>query len=126
MVKAFAYGAGSSEIANLLEYQRVDYLAVAFADEGVELRESGITLPIMVMSPEYSAFDQIIRHNLEPEIFSISLLRKFTETASRNGLIDYPVHLKIDSGMHRLGIMPEETDERSPSSQASIHSHASC
>lgn len=111
MVKAFAYGAGSSEIANLLEYQRVDYLAVAFADEGVELRESGITLPIMVMSPEYSAFDLIIRHNLEPEIFSIPLLRKFSETASRNGLIDYPVHLKIDSGMHRLGIMPEETDE---------------
>ena len=111
MVKAFAYGAGSSEIANLLEYQRVDYLAVAFADEGVELRESGITLPIMVMSPESSAFDLIIRHNLEPEIFSIPLLRKFSEIASRNGLIDYPVHLKIDSGMHRLGIMPEETGE---------------
>jgi Alr-MurF fusion protein len=111
MVKAFAYGAGSSEIANLLEYQRVDYLAVAFADEGVELRESGISLPIMVMSPEYSAFDLIIRHNLEPEIFSIPLLQKFAETASRNGLIGYPVHLKIDSGMHRLGIMPEETDE---------------
>ena len=111
MVKAFAYGAGSSEIAGLLEYHRVDYLAVAYADEGVELRESGVTLPVMVMSPELSAFELIIRHNLEPEIFSIPILRKFTEIASRHGLVDYPVHIKIDSGMHRLGFMPEETEE---------------
>jgi alanine racemase len=111
MVKAFAYGAGSSEIANLLEYHRVDYLAVAYADEGVELRESGITLPIMVMSPETSAFELIIRYNLEPEIFSIPILRKFAEIASRHGLVGYPVHIKIDSGMHRLGLMPDEINE---------------
>jgi Alr-MurF fusion protein len=111
MVKAFAYGAGSSEIANLLEYHRVDYLAVAYADEGVELRESGITLPIMVMSPETSAFELIIRYNLEPEIFSIPILRKFAEIASRHGLVGYPVHIKIDSGMHRLGFMPDEINE---------------
>ena len=108
MVKAFAYGAGSSEIANLLEYHRVDYLAVAYADEGVELREAGVTLPIMVMSPEFSAFELMIRHNLEPEIFSFSILQKFAEIASRHGMIDYPVHIKIDSGMHRLGFMPGE------------------
>jgi Alr-MurF fusion protein len=111
MVKAFAYGAGSSEIANLLEYQRVDYLAVAYADEGVELREAGVNLPVMVMNPESSAFELMIRHTLEPEIYSISLLQKFTDIASRHGLIDYPVHIKIDSGMHRLGFMPSETNE---------------
>jgi len=111
MVKAFAYGAGSSEIAGLLEYHRVDYLAVAYADEGVELREAGVTLPVMVMNPELSAFDLMIKNNLEPELFSIPLLRKFADIASRHGLIDYPVHIKIDSGMHRLGFMPDETDE---------------
>jgi alanine racemase len=111
MVKAFAYGAGSSEIASLLEYHRVDYLAVAYADEGVELREAGIALPIMVMNPQSSAFDLMIRHNLEPEIFSIPLLKKFEDIAARHGLVDYPVHIKIDSGMHRLGFMPDETVE---------------
>jgi Alr-MurF fusion protein len=111
MVKAFAYGAGSSEIANLLEYHRVDYLAVAYADEGVELREAGVMLPVMVMNPEFSAFELMIRHNLEPEIYSVTLLRKFADIASRHGLAEYPVHIKIDSGMHRLGFMPSETDE---------------
>jgi alanine racemase len=111
MVKAFAYGAGSSEIASLLEYHRVDYLAVAYADEGVELRGAGVTLPVMVMNPELSAFDLMIRNNLEPEIYSLSLLRKFADIASRYGLVEYPVHIKIDSGMHRLGFMPDETDE---------------
>jgi alanine racemase len=111
MVKAFAYGAGSSEIAALLKYQRVDYLAVAYVDEGVELREAGVFLPVMVMNPEPAAFDLMIRHNLEPEIFSIPLLGKFSDIASRHGLADYPVHIKIDSGMHRLGFMPDETAE---------------
>ena len=111
MVKAFAYGVGSSEIASLLEYHRVDYLAVAYADEGVELREAGVTLPVMVMNPEFSAFDLMIRHNLEPEIFSIPLLRKFADIASRHGLVEYPVHIKIDSGMHRLGFMQNEKNE---------------
>ncbi len=109
MVKAFAYGAGPSEIASLLEYHRIDYLAVAYADEGVELRQAGVTLPIVVMNPETSAFNVMIKYNLEPEIYSLSLLHKFSDAASRNGLVQYPVHIKIDSGMHRLGFMPEET-----------------
>ncbi len=111
MVKAFAYGAGSAEIASLLEYHRIDYLAVAYADEGVELREAGVTLPVMVMNPESSAFEVMIRYNLEPEIFSLQLLKQFSEVASRHGLIDYPVHIKIDTGMHRLGFMPDESEE---------------
>jgi Alr-MurF fusion protein len=111
MVKAFAYGAGSSEIAALLEYHRADYLAVAYADEGVELREAGISLPVMVMNPESSAFELMIRNNLEPEIYSPELLRKFVSIASRHGLVDYPVHIKIDSGMHRLGFMPDEIND---------------
>jgi alanine racemase len=111
MVKAFAYGSGSSEIAAHLEYHRVDYLAVAYADEGVELRNSGVSLPVMVMNPEQSAFDLMIRHNLEPEIYSLRVLRSFADVASRHGLVDYPVHIKIDSGMHRLGFMPGETNE---------------
>jgi alanine racemase len=110
MVKAFAYGAGPAEISALLEYHRVSYLAVAYADEGVELRNSSVTLPIMVMNPDPSASEMMIKYSLEPEIYSFSSLSRFLEVASRHGLINYPVHLKIDSGMHRLGFMPEETD----------------
>ncbi|MFN8240538.1 MAG: bifunctional UDP-N-acetylmuramoyl-tripeptide:D-alanyl-D-alanine ligase/alanine racemase [Bacteroidales bacterium] len=110
MVKAFAYGAGSAEIAAFLEYHRVDYLTVAYADEGVDLRKAGITLPIMVMNPEPSSFETIIRNNLEPELYSLPVFNSFRETASRHGLCDYPVHLKIDSGMHRLGFMQEDLD----------------
>lgn len=106
MVKAFAYGAGPSEIAALLEYHRVSYLAVAYADEGVELRSAGVTMPVMVMNPDPSASDLMIKYNLEPELYSFESLRNFTETASRHGLIGYPVHIKIDTGMHRLGFMP--------------------
>ncbi len=111
MVKAFAYGAGSVEIARSLEYQRVNYLAVAYADEGVVLREGGITLPIMVMNPDPAAAEMMIRYSLEPEIFSFSSFRRFSAVASRHGLVNYPVHIKIDSGMHRLGFLPEETEE---------------
>jgi Alr-MurF fusion protein len=111
MVKAFAYGAGPAEIAGLLEYHRIEYLGVAYADEGAELREAGVTLPIMVMNPEQSAFELIIRYNLEPEIYSLSLFSTFAAIASRHGLIQFPVHIKIDSGMHRLGFLPEEIDE---------------
>ena len=110
MVKAFAYGSGPFEIAKLLEYHRIDYLAVAYADEGVELREAGVTVPVIVMNPEPSAFSLMIRHGLEPEIYSLSLLNKFTDAASRHGLVHYPVHIKIDTGMHRLGFMPDETE----------------
>jgi len=108
MVKAFAYGAGSSEIASLLEYHRVSYLAVAYADEGVELRNAGVTLPVMVMNPDPSAYDLMIKFSLEPELFSFSSFRSFTAAAERHGLMGYPVHIKIDTGMHRLGFMQEE------------------
>ena len=110
MVKAFAYGAGSAEIASLLEYHRVSYLGVAYSDEGVDLRKAGVTMPVMVMSPDLSSSDVIIQHNLEPEIYSFPSLERFTETASKHGLYNYPIHLKIDTGMHRLGFMPEEID----------------
>jgi Alr-MurF fusion protein len=111
MVKAFAYGAGPAEIAALLEYHRVSYLGVAFVDEGIQLRNAGVTLPVMVMNPEFSSSEQIIKYNLEPEIYSFYSLVKFNEAASRHGLMGYPVHLKIDTGMHRLGFMPEEVEE---------------
>jgi alanine racemase len=110
MVKAFAYGAGPAEISSLLEYHRVSYLAVAYADEGVELRNAGVTLPVMVMNPDPSASELMIRYNLEPELFSFASFYNFTEAASRHGLINYPVHIKIDTGMHRLGFMPEDVE----------------
>lgn len=108
MVKAFSYGSGSYEIANLLQFMKVDYLAVAFTDEGVELRKAGITLPIMVMNPEPASFDALIEHNLEPELFSFTIFHAFEQYLEQEGINSYPVHLKIDTGMHRLGFMPEE------------------
>ena len=111
MVKAFAYGAGPAEIASLLEYHRVSWLAVAYTDEGIELRNAGVTLPVMVMNPDPASLEQIIGYDLEPELYNFSTLKEFTDIASRHGLIDYPVHIKIDSGMHRLGFMPEDTEE---------------
>lgn len=110
MVKAFSYGSGSFEIANLLEFNKVDYLAVAFADEGVALRAAGATLPIMVMSPDVMAFDTIIDNKLEPEIFSFRILQEFIDALNRKNLENYPVHIKLDTGMHRLGFMESETD----------------
>ena len=110
MVKAFAYGAGPAEIAALLEYHRINYLAVAYVDEGVELRNSGVTLPVMVMNPDPSASELMIKYSLEPELYSFLSLEQFAAVASRHGLISYPVHIKIDSGMHRLGFMPEDID----------------
>jgi alanine racemase len=111
MVKAFAYGAGPAEISGLLEYHRVSYLGVAYADEGVELRNAGVTLPVMVMNPDPTSLEVMIRYNLEPVIYSFYSLRQFTDMASKHGLIQYPVHIKIDSGMHRLGFMPGEVDD---------------
>lgn len=104
MVKAFAYGAGSYDVAQILEYNRVDYLAVAYADEGISLREDGITLPIMVLNPELSSYDAMIRYHLEPQLFSFRTLEHFTRalqasTEARR----YPVHIKINTGMNRLG-----------------------
>lgn len=111
MVKAFSYGSGSFEIANVLQYHNVDYLAVAYADEGIELRKAGINLPIMVMSPEEQAFDTMIRHQLEPEIFSFRTLDLLEKTIKRNALPQnkpVKIHIKIDTGMHRLGFLPAD------------------
>ncbi|UCH13239.1 MAG: bifunctional UDP-N-acetylmuramoyl-tripeptide:D-alanyl-D-alanine ligase/alanine racemase [Bacteroidales bacterium] len=108
MVKAFSYGSGSYEIANMLQFQRTDYLGVAFVDEGVSLRQAGITIPILVMSPELGSYDQIIKYQLEPEIYSFRSLELFDEAVRRNQEISYPVHIKIDTGMHRLGFLESE------------------
>ena len=110
MVKALSYGSGSYEIANVLQYQRVDYLGVAIADEGVALRNTGITIPVMVMNPGHGSYDTIISHRLEPEIFGFSGLTLFNQAVIRNQEMEYPVHLKIDSGMHRLGFLEEEVE----------------
>ncbi|MCD0488839.1 bifunctional UDP-N-acetylmuramoyl-tripeptide:D-alanyl-D-alanine ligase/alanine racemase [Pedobacter sp. MC2016-14] len=107
MVKAFSYGSGSFEIANLLQYHKVDYLAVAYADEGIALRKAGITMPIMVMSPEPFAFEAIVKYKLEPELYNPEILTAFAGFLPAS-TIGYPVHLKIDTGMHRLGF--EEPD----------------
>lgn len=103
MVKAFGYGNGGYEIAKLLEHHKVDYLGVAFADEGIELRNAGITTPIMVLNPENSSFRAMIAYNLEPEIYSIHGLQAFLKTAQEQNISEYPIHIKLDTGMHRLG-----------------------
>ena len=108
MVKAFAYGSGSVEVARTLQHHHCDYLAVAVADEGAELRREGIRIPIVVMNPEQGSFGMIFNHNLEPEIYSFRLLDAFIRHAEKLGITNYPVHVKIDSGMHRLGF--EEKD----------------
>ncbi len=103
MVKASSYGLGDYEIAQLLESQGVEYLAVAFVDEGVLLRERGITMPIIVLNADEDSFEQMIQMQLEPEIYSQRSLSLFVEALERNGEVSYPIHIKIDSGMHRLG-----------------------
>jgi Alr-MurF fusion protein len=103
MVKAFSYGSGDVEIASLLQYQNVAYLAVAVTDEGVILRNAGIQTPVIVMNPEQNSFQQIIDYRLEPNIYSIELLENFVKTVVQNGIHEFPVHLKIDTGMNRLG-----------------------
>ena len=108
MVKAFSYGSGSFEIANLLQFHKVDYLTVAYADEGVELRKAGIKLPIMVMNAEEVTYDLMVQYDLEPELFSFAILLGFQQYLQRCGLSNYPVHIKLDTGMHRLGF--EATD----------------
>jgi len=111
MVKAFSYGSGSFEIANLLQYHKADYLAVAYADEGVELRSAGISLPIMVMNPEPGSFDTMIRYQLEPEVYSFRTL-EMAIAALKKSSSNQPlsVHIKIDTGMHRLGFQDSEID----------------
>ncbi len=132
MVKAFSYGSGSYEIANVLQFHQVDYLTVAYADEGVELRKAGIKLPIMVMNPDEESFDAIIKYQLEPEIYSFRVLKMLEAALLRMTPNSQPVgiHIKIDTGMHRLGFDPTEVDElinqikgRTPISVKSVFSH---
>ncbi len=111
MVKAFAYGSGAVEVARTLQHNRCDYLAVAVADEGAELRHEGIRIPIIVMNPEKGSFGMIFDNKLEPEIYSFRLLDTFVIAAEKLGLTDYPIHIKIDSGMHRLGFEPQDMNE---------------
>jgi len=108
MVKAFAYGSGFYEIAKTLQDHRVDYLAVAVADEGEQLRKAGITASILVMNPELTAFKTMLDNNLEPEIYSFSLLEEMISACKREGYTHYPIHIKIDTGMSRLGFSPNE------------------
>lgn len=107
MVKAFAYGSGSVEVANVLQYHRVDYLGVAYADEGVELRKNNITLPIMVMNPTEEGFHSMINFNLDPELYGFNILKAFISFLEGK---PWNIHIKIDTGMHRLGFEPEEVE----------------
>ncbi|WP_163323103.1 bifunctional UDP-N-acetylmuramoyl-tripeptide:D-alanyl-D-alanine ligase/alanine racemase [Draconibacterium mangrovi] len=111
MVKAFSYGSGDVEIAQLLQHQNVDYLAVAVADEGVQLRNAGIITPIVVMNPEHDSFQNIIDFNLEPNIYSFQLLQEFVKALEEFGLSNFPIHIKIDTGMNRLGLKTEKEVE---------------
>lgn len=108
MIKADAYGAGSVEIAKTLQDHRVDYLAVAVADEGATLRRNGITSNIMIMNPEMSAFKTMFDFDLEPEVYSFRLLDALVKAAEKEGITGWPVHIKLDTGMHRLGFDPEK------------------
>ena len=108
MIKADAYGAGAVEIAKTLQDHRVDYLAVAVADEGVTLRKNGITSNIMIMNPEMSAFKTMFDYDLEPEVYSFRLLDALVREAQKEGISNFPVHIKLDTGMHRLGFDPDK------------------
>ncbi len=109
MVKANGYGgAGAVEIAKTLQYHRCDYLAVAVAEEGILLRSEGISLPVIVLNPEVNGFEELFSNDLEPEIYNFRILEAFIRESERRGITGYPVHLKIDTGMHRLGFLPEE------------------
>ncbi len=112
MVKAFGYGSGAHEVASLLEFNKVDYLAVAYADEGVALRKAGVSLPIMVMNAEHGSLPSLIRHKLEPEIFSMRTLNAFIKALENAGVTQpYAIHIKLDTGMHRLGFESHQVME---------------
>lgn len=111
MVKAFGYGSGGLEIAKLLEHHKVDYLGVAFADEGISLKNGGIQLPIMVLNPENTSFSAIIQHQLEPEIYCLKGLYAFLKIAKQKNLKHFPIHIKLDTGMHRLGFEENVIEE---------------
>jgi alanine racemase len=111
MIKAFGYGSGGFEIAKLLEHHKIDYLGVAFADEGISLKNAGIIVPIMVLNPETTSFSAIIQYHLEPEIYSLKGLNAFLKIAEKRKLKHFPIHIKLDTGMHRLGFEEENLDE---------------
>jgi alanine racemase len=111
MIKACGYGAGAVEVAKTLQQQGVDYLAVAVADEGVKLREEGIRCPIMVMNPERSAFHSLVEYQLEPEMYNFYLLEAFIKYLKLHELTAYPIHVKVDTGMHRLGFTFKNIDK---------------
>ena len=114
MVKAFAYGSGTFEVSNVLKFHHADYLTVAYADEGIELRRKGIDLPIMVMTPEMNTFESIIKNNLEPDIYSfrsLSLLEDAIDKLELSSDTKIGIHIKLDTGMHRLGFLPDDIDE---------------
>lgn len=133
MVKAGSYGAGDFEVAQMLQHQGVDYLAVAFADEGVLLRERGISMPVVVLNADADSFDVMIANRLEPEIYSFHSLAAFADAVRHAGETRYPIHVKLDTGMHRLGFMETEVAQlcatlaATPQVKvASIFSHLSC
>ena len=111
MVKASAYGAGSYEVAKTLQDHRVDYLAVAVADEGSDLRKAGITSSIIIMNPELTAFKTMFEYKLEPEVYSFNLLNELIKAAEKEGVTNFPIHVKLDTGMHRLGFAPQDIPE---------------
>ena len=112
MVKAFSYGSGSFEIANTLQFHHADYLAVAYPDEGVELRNAGISLPIMVMNPEPGSYDLLLKYSMEPEVYSFRTLKMATEAVMRSGSSEkLSIHIKLDTGMHRLGFAEEDIEQ---------------
>jgi len=120
MVKAAAYGSGSVEVARLLEFHKVDYLTVAYTDEGAELRQGGIQLPIMVLNPEEEAFDSLLRYNLEPEVYSLGQLKQLARYVPERET-PLPIHVKFDTGMHRLGFEPSHFEELAALLQSNPH-----
>ena len=133
MVKAWSYGTGDVDVARMLQHEGVAYLAVAFADEGVTLRLKGITMPIVVLNADHDSFDVMISHDLEPEIYNFQSLDEFRRAVHRAGRENYPIHVKLDTGMHRLGFVEDDIDLLGRAIHldttlriASIFSHLSC
>ena len=108
MVKAFAYGSGATEIPRFLEQEKVDYLGVAYTDEGITLRKKGVTMPIVVMNPEPETFMDLIKYNLEPEVYSLEMLDELVKDLIVSDKKEYPIHIKLETGMNRLGFLPTQ------------------
>jgi len=111
MVKAFSYGSGSAEIASALQFNNVDFLGVAYADEGIELRKAGISLPIMVLNTDEASFPSLVEYSLQPVLFSVTLFKQFVQYLKTQGLSSFPVHIEIETGMNRLGFLPAQIPE---------------